>query len=37
MKMMIEVLQQMKPVWNNLVGLYAIAMERKDTRVYSAL
>ena len=37
MKMMIEVLQQMKPDFHNLVGLCAIAVERKDTRVNNAL
>ena len=37
MKMLIEVLQQMKPVLYNLVGLCAIAVERKDTKVHNVL
>ena len=37
MKMMIEVLQQMKPVLYNLVGLCGIAVERKDTKVHNVL
>ena len=35
MKMMIEVQQQMKPVLYNLVGLCAIAVERKNTKVHN--
>ena len=37
MKMMTEVLQQMKPVLYNLMGLCAIAVERNDTKVHNVL